>query len=897
MATYSLLTPVILRQTTANGKLASGCKVYFYQSGTNTPKAIYLDPNGTTQAPNPVIGDSSGWIGPIYGDGYYRMVVCTSTGSQIIPPVDNVIGVGGIGAGTVGGNGSMAMCLTYAEVRLLSASYDFAYVAGRTTDGDGGQGLFQRIPASTLLDDDGIVLVNTGSNVVWKRVFDGVIDPQWFGLKYGSVLSQVVAINKTVGASSLYGLPFIINGSVYIDSSITVTDTASMTVTQLGSFTSPFNTYVTIEGPSTIEGQTFGNNIIPSFSDYYSEVLYSWMGANTDDGKLLQLYQGVQGGTDQTMVIDEVANVTGDLNFSNPIKFVGEGRINCNFGTLGGNIWLYKLIEPDTIRQILSITSTGSVSVNLGDIATRPEWFGAKADGSTNDSTAFNWSIKTGNVLLQDNKTYKLSTQLTYPTTLSISGNGVINLVANTINCTTLSLFNTSILYSGSTNWLNSSNFFAFNGSFPSTYVASSTKVINGCAYSDVAGAPVFDGSPTDYNLHLGDLKSAPALATDANGKIIASSFKKLVMDGMVWSAHNSPRSFYYQDSEHKYPYRKSSGIRYANGRLWFLGYNGYLFSSVNGVYDWSINVGLNAGGTQDSCPNYNNLVYANGWYLASTYRIDGTTQRGLMRSTNGVSWTSANFYDPAYPPGGNSSTRSMYYDTTTSLWLAGDHGGRIITSADNGLTWTAVQIKYYSPGNGQISVSQSFANGFVGKVDDVYVLTDIAGQVYTNNTWGTDNWVRTDVGDVQIYNVFKLDTGKIRMLGTTWASGTSVGAPFSFTCDSLSAGKILSGYIDQMPGYADIDTSYHYVTDTLHYNGMSFIGTASYHVNLDNQGAIYACPDSSNTWVRVPNIINQSGWFTYGNQSGGPNSSFYLAGGNNKVFASVGAGLVLDTH
>ena len=890
----ALITPLILRQTLNNGKLASGGKLYFYQSGTSTPKPVYSDLAGTVAITQPVILDASGWpeVNAIYGDGFYRMLVCDSTGAQIVPPVDGVCGVGGFGAGSVTGQAAMAICKTYAEVRLLPSTIDIAIVAGRAVDGDGGEGVFVRHPGSSLTDDDGIVLTNAGGSIVWMREDISTIDPRWYGLVYGGVTPQTNEINNALAASEYFHYPVQITGSFFIDSTMTVTENASIIFEEGAYISGGFNNYIMLDGSSVIKDAPFGNNIIPSFAyPKYEEIRISWFGSNTDDDKLTKIYQSASSDK-QVIVIDKDLHIASNINIAYPVRM----ETGIIYNTLANAvIQLPSLIVPEQVRQIFSLAGASSIIIN---IPAYPEYFGATGDGSTNDSTAFGLAAKTGNIALKDGKTYKLSTQLTYPTALTIGGNATINLVANVINCNTFTLYNTSITYTGSSNWLNATNFFAFNGSFPSAFVASGTKIINGCAYSDdpLTRYPAFDGKPAIYNGYLPLITDAPALATDTNGKIIPSSFGKLVMDGMVWSAQNSPRSYYYGDSDHKYPYRASSGIRFANGRLWFLGYNGYLFSSVDGIQSWSINVGLNAGGTQDNLPNYNNLVYANGWYLASTYRIDGTTQRGLMRSTNGVSWTSANFYDPAYPPGGNSSTRSMYYDTTTSLWLAGDYGGRIITSADNGLSWSAVQIKYTS-GASQVPVSQSFADGFVGKIDGLYILTDAEGHIYTNTTWGTDNWVRTDVGDVQIYNVVKTDNGKYKLLGTTWASGTSVGSPFCLTCDSLSVGHILGGYIDQMPGFADIDTAYQMVTDTCHYNGISFIGTTTYNINLSNQGAIYACKDGSNTWARVPNITNLKGSQTFGQFSYSYNSSFFLCGGNNKVFASTGSGMVLSTH
>ena len=886
-----LLSGIILREFGNNGKLGSGFKLHFYESQTDTNKAVYTDVAGTVPATNPVVCDVSGYPGAIYGKGLYRVLITDSFDMQVVPPID------GFGADVgADGDATYAACLNYDELRALTADYDFAYVCGRDEVGDGGQGLFQRITESET-DDDGVVLTNSAGNVIWKRVFSGYIDPCWYGLKYNAILSQSSALEKAMLGSFRFHIPLRLTDHVYIDQSIEFVEGSALVADEGAVITSTYNNSILISGDSDIKGRLFGENITANFGSRYTKIYVSWFGGQTDDDRLLKLYQAATNST-QILVVNETLNIGTNINISQPFTFEG-GVINVNAGC--ENLWLYEFLDPSYIAKIFNVT-TSLTSLIIGRRHILPEYFGAKGDGSTNDSAAFQLACMNGLVKVIAGHTYKLSTQMTLPDTLEIVGAGILNIQQNNLNCTTLTLDQCSVTYSGSELWFDGTNLFATNCTISNKYQVANTKVINGCAYSESTLYPIFDGNvgPAIYNTHLPLIPSAPALATDKNGKIIKSSFGKLVMDGMVWACKDSPRSYYFGDANHFSNFRGSTGIRYANGRLWFLGWNGYLFSSVDGIQAWSTNVGLNAGGTQDNCPSYNNLVYANGWYLASTYRIDGTTQRGLMRSTNGVSWTSANFCDPAYPPGGNSMTRSMYYDTTTSLWLAGDHGGRIITSADNGLTWTAVQIKFKYDDGSQIAVTNSFAQGFIGKIGSTYILTDYNGQIYTNTTWGSENWIKSDLGSgFVVYNVIALETGKYRLLGTTKVEG-SIGIPMSVTCDSLGQYDLAHGWIDQMPGFGDIDTSYSFVTDTCHYNGISFISTSSVNINLPNQGRIYACKDNSNTWSVVPNVVNLKGYTQSSSESGVvgfTNSSFFLCAGNDRVFASTGAGQVLSTH
>lgn len=889
MSTF-LLSGIITREWSNDGKIGSGFKLYFYQSQTDTKQTIYSDVDGLIPHENPVTCNASGYMGAIYGRGIYRVVITDSFGQQITSPID------GVGA-DVGADGSAKyfFCETYDELRAITADYDFAYVCGRDEVGDGGQGLFQRITDSET-DDDGVVLTNSTGNVIWKRVFSGYIDPRWYGLQYNAILSQSSALEKAMLGSFRFHIPVRLTDHVYIDQGIEFVEGSALVADEGAVITSTYSNSVLISGDSDIKGRLFGENVKGEFGSRYSKIYISWFGGQTDDDRLLKLYQAATNST-QILVVNETLNIGTNINISQPFTFEG-GVINVNAGC--ENLWLYEFLDPSYISKIFNVT-TSLTSVIIGRRHILPEYFGAKGNGSTNDSNAFQLACMNGLVRVIAGHTYKLSTQMTLPNVLEIVGAGILNIEANNLTCTTLTLDQCSVTYSGAGLWFDGTNLFATNCTISDKYQVANTKVINGCAYSESNLHPIFDGTtgPAIYRAHLPLILSAPALGTDENGKIVRSGLNKLLHDGMLWRSHNSPTAYYYGDSNHYSPYRRSSGLRFANGRLWFLGQNGYLFSSVDGIQPWSINVGLNAGGVQDNLPKYDNLVYGGGWYLASTSHIDGTTTVGLQRSSNGVSWTSANFYDPAYPPGGNSQRTAMYYDESTSTWIAGDYSGRVITSTDNGLTWTALQIKFDDGVGGQISAINPFARGFIGKFGSLYVLGDNKGGVYTNSAFQSEGWAYTDIGSaLQIMNIVQLDNGKYKILGSFHDDGgTIVGRPFGVTVDTLTHTNLTSARLDQMPGFASIDQGYSFVTDTCHYNGVSFIGTSSSNINLENQGQIYACPDGSNTWCLVPRIVNLKGYTSYAIGEVSYDSSFFLCGGNGRVFASAGAGQVLSTH
>lgn len=72
-----LLNPPGFQYTDNNGDPLAGGKIYFYESGTTTPKDTYTDQGAGTANANPVILDSAG-RGAIWIDGSYKIVVKTS---------------------------------------------------------------------------------------------------------------------------------------------------------------------------------------------------------------------------------------------------------------------------------------------------------------------------------------------------------------------------------------------------------------------------------------------------------------------------------------------------------------------------------------------------------------------------------------------------------------------------------------------------------------------------------------------------------------------------------------------------------------------------------------------------------------------------------------------------
>ena len=61
---------------------SSGALLYFYETGTTTPKDTYSDSAGTTPNANPVVANSLGQFPDIFINGTYKVVLKNSAGVQ-----------------------------------------------------------------------------------------------------------------------------------------------------------------------------------------------------------------------------------------------------------------------------------------------------------------------------------------------------------------------------------------------------------------------------------------------------------------------------------------------------------------------------------------------------------------------------------------------------------------------------------------------------------------------------------------------------------------------------------------------------------------------------------------------------------------------------------------------
>ena len=197
------------------GQVASLGRLAFYESGTQTLKAVYAQ-DGVTAIANPVVLDAGGRSPEIkLGSGDYKVILESYVGldqasQPIYTPVWTIDPYNGE-SGASGGSGNVVIVNNIADLRLIDiTAFTTAYVIGYYVPGDLGQGWFNFDTTATGNDDQGSIIVPSGGGGVgrWLRLFeDDVIYPQMWGamdnIVGATVSSRLIATFDYANASEL----------------------------------------------------------------------------------------------------------------------------------------------------------------------------------------------------------------------------------------------------------------------------------------------------------------------------------------------------------------------------------------------------------------------------------------------------------------------------------------------------------------------------------------------------------------------------------------------------------------------------------------------------------------------------------------------------------------------
>ena len=172
-------------------KPASGAKLFFYATGTNTFKNTYNCPDGTTANANPVIADSSGVFPDIFLNGTYKVVLQDKNGAQQweADPVEDV--------STDGGQTLTFLTLADAVASIIIKDGDSIDIKERTS-GNAGGAMWDVVLTSTVTPNTFDIVVSTGEPTL-SLVLRDKEDPRAWGAVEGGVVDCADAIEAWDG--------------------------------------------------------------------------------------------------------------------------------------------------------------------------------------------------------------------------------------------------------------------------------------------------------------------------------------------------------------------------------------------------------------------------------------------------------------------------------------------------------------------------------------------------------------------------------------------------------------------------------------------------------------------------------------------------------------------------
>lgn len=368
--------------TPAGDSVLSGGTLEFYSVGTTTPKSVYADYQQNAPIGNVVTLDGAGDATIFLGAGGYKVILKDSLGAQI-DLVDGIFGAGSVG--TVPSTANYVFLLNYNELRALSAPVDAAYVAGRTEEGDGGEGWFQRRPGVTAHDDDGVFLSSVGGSVEYRRIFDAAIDPRWYGVEYGSSSDQKDRLEASFPGSAETGCPVLVSKQISIGQNVTVPVGAVIECSQDGFFYGATPVSMTFEAGSRFSGigACFIGSVQPTFvAGTISELRLSWFGG-ADGSKWTRAIASTSAKV--AFKMDISTSVTSSVNVPANLPLTPENGSILTF-TAPGDLSIGALNHSTTTQFVSYGLDNYILSISIGSPVCYMEWFGGSPSNSGNDN-------------------------------------------------------------------------------------------------------------------------------------------------------------------------------------------------------------------------------------------------------------------------------------------------------------------------------------------------------------------------------------------------------------------------------------------------------------------------------------------------------------------------------
>ena len=137
--------------------------IYTYLAGTSTLADTYVSAGGYIKNTNPIVLDSAGRC-QIWLDSFAYKFVLANASDVIIDEQDNIVSLSSNSVGSV---------TSYSELRVLTpGQYPIVSASGKSTAGDGYQGLFFWDNGSILADDDSLTIQPSSAPSAgrWRKI-------------------------------------------------------------------------------------------------------------------------------------------------------------------------------------------------------------------------------------------------------------------------------------------------------------------------------------------------------------------------------------------------------------------------------------------------------------------------------------------------------------------------------------------------------------------------------------------------------------------------------------------------------------------------------------------------------------------------------------------------------
>ena len=238
--------------------------------------------------------------------------------------------------------------------------------------------------------------------------------------------------------------------------------------------------------------------------------------------------------------------------------------------------------------------------------------------------------------------------------------------------------------------------------------------------------APASYATSTVWTLSSGDgLKTVYAMFSDHTGSWSRAYSDTITLDTIppIVAASGVPDAWNWRNP---LPQGNSlSSITYGNGIFVAVGDAGAIITSTDGV-TWTYR-------TSGTAYRLSSVTYGNGTFVAVGWYDAGGTEAAIVTSTDGINWTSRT--SGVY----NISLTGVSFNGTDTFVAVGWYG-TILTSTDNGSTWTLSSgtTNWSAPWLNDVT----FGNGlFVAVGDSGTILTSATGTSWMGGNSGTASY------------------------------------------------------------------------------------------------------------------------------------------------------------